>query len=93
MRKQSYNITRVTFRNVPLNVPNEELIHLCKSYGKPIDNIVHFETLNNPRNKGMRRSTRFVDLELNKGASMMNYYWLDMQNINDIDSTWIRGGL
>ena len=75
--KQLNNITRVTFKNVPLNVPNEEILQLCNSYGKPLDNKVYFETLTNQRNKGMRGSTRFVDMELKKGASMMNYYWLE----------------
>ena len=77
VKKQLNNITRVTFRNVPLNVPNEEIIHLCKSYGQPVDYIVHREILNNDRNRGMKGSTRFVDIELNKGSSMMNYYWLE----------------
>ena len=77
IKKLLNNITRVTFKNVPLNVPNEEIIHLCKSYGKPLDNKVYFETLTNSRNKGMRGSTRFVDMELNKGANMMNYYWME----------------
>ena len=34
VNKQLNNITRVTFKNVPLNVPNEEILHLCSSYGK-----------------------------------------------------------
>ena len=77
VKKQLSNITRVTFRNVPINVPNEEIIHLCWSYGKPLDNKVYYETLTNTRNKGMRGSTRFVDIELKKGASLMNYYWME----------------
>ena len=77
VNKQLNNITRVTFKNVPLNVPNEEVLHLCSSYGKPVDNKVYFETLTNQRNKGMRGSTRYVDMELTKGASMMNYYWME----------------
>ena len=67
--KQLNNITRVTFKNVPLNVPNEEILQLCNSYGKPLDNKVYFETLTNQRNKGMRGSTRFVDIELKKGPA------------------------
>ena len=31
--KQLNNIVRVTFKNVPLNVPNEEIINLCNCYG------------------------------------------------------------
>ena len=73
VRKQLSNITRVTFKNVPLNVPNEEVLNLCKSYGTPLDNKVYYETLTNNRNRGMQGSTRFVDMELGKGMSFMNY--------------------
>ena len=75
--KQLNNITRVTFKNVPINVPNEEILHVCKSYGTPYDNKVYYETLTNSRNKGMQGSTRFVDMELKKNVSMMNYYWME----------------
>ena len=57
--------------------PIEEIFHLCKSYGKPLDNKVYFETLTNSKNKGMRGSARFMDMELSKGSSMMNHYWLE----------------
>ena len=75
--KQLNNVTRVTFKNVPLNVPNEEILHLCRSYGTPCNNKVIYETLTNSRNKGMIGSTRFVDMEFARGKSMMNYYWLE----------------
>ena len=52
-RKQHSNVTKVTFKIVPLNIPDEEIIHLCETYGKPIDYIVHYEKLTNNRNKGM----------------------------------------
>ena len=45
--------TKVTFRNVPLNVPDEELLHLAFHYGKPVDNRVTREVLNNDKNRGM----------------------------------------
>ena len=75
--KQLSNITRVTFKNVPLNVTDEELIHLCLCYGKPVDMKVQYETLNNSRNKGMASSTRYVDMEMNQGSCMENYYWME----------------
>ena len=75
--QQRLNITRVTFKNVPLNVPDEEIIHLCMAYGKPVENKVHYEVLHNPKNKGHTGSTRFVDMELNEGKSFNNYYWLE----------------
>ena len=75
--QQRLNITRVTFKNVPLNVPDEEIIHLCMAYGKPVENMVRYEVLHNPKNKGHTGSTRFVDMELNEGKSFNNYYWLE----------------
>ena len=75
--KQLSNVTRVTFKNVPLNVPDEELIHLCLCYGEPVDMKVHYETLNNSRNKGMASSTRYVDMVMNQGSCMENYYWVE----------------
>ena len=76
-RKQRNNITKVTFKNVPLNIPDEEIIHLCETYGKPLDNRVHYEKLNNLKNKGMAGGTRFVEVEMFPGASMFNFYWME----------------
>ena len=75
--KQLNNVTRVTFKNVPLNVPHQEILHLCRTYGTPCENKVHYETLTNPKNKGMLRPTRFLDMQFSQGMSMMNYYWLE----------------
>ena len=76
-QKQLNNIVRVTFKNVPLNVPNEEIINLCNCYGKPVDNKVTYETLTNARNKGHTGSTRYVDMEFQPNVSMENYYWME----------------
>ena len=32
VRRKSRNVTKVTFKNVPLNVPNEEILNLCRCY-------------------------------------------------------------
>ena len=77
VRKHIHNVTRVAFKNVPLNVPDEEIIYLCWSYGVPLDNKVHWEVLTNRKNKGMVGSTRYVDMQLKKGAAFENYYWLE----------------
>ena len=69
--------TKVTFRNVPLNVPDEELLHLAYHYGKPVDNRVTREVLNNDKNRGMRGSTRFIEMNLDEGKSFLNYYWME----------------
>ena len=76
-RKQRSNVTKITFKNVPLNIPDEEIIHLCECYGKPVDYIVHYEKLFNDKNRGMQGGTRYIDIELFQGASMNNYYWME----------------
>ena len=67
----------MTFRNVPLNIQNEEILHLCETYGKPLDKTVHYEQLFNDGNRGMMGGTRYVEMELFKGASLKNFYWME----------------
>ena len=76
VKKQRQNIVRVTFKNVPLNVPDEEILNLCNSYGKPSTHV-NYEKLYNIRGLGLTGSTRFVDVELEQGVSFENYYWLE----------------
>ena len=68
------NATKVSFRNVPFSVPDEEIIELCKCYGSPINNKVHYEKLTNSRNRGMSGSIRWVEMEFKAGLSMTNFY-------------------
>ena len=88
--QQRLNITRVTFKNVPLNVPDEEIIHLCMSYGSPVENKVQYEVLRNSRNKGHTGSTRFVDMELNEDSSFNNYTtgWKVRSLETRVDGSW-----
>ena len=37
--------TKVTFKGVPISVPNEENLHLCRHYGKLVDGVVHRQTI------------------------------------------------
>ena len=76
-RRQCSNITKITFKNVPLNIPDEEVIQLAETYGKPVDYIVHYERLNNYKNRGMMGGTRFIDVELFTGAALNNFYWME----------------
>ena len=64
--------TKILFRNVPLNVPDEEIINLCMSYGDPVGWVTR-EKLTNNRDKGMPGSNRSVEVNLNIGASFENY--------------------
>ena len=75
--RQRNNVTKITFRNVPLNIPDEEIVQLVETYGKPVDFTVHYERLNNYKNRGMVGGTRFMDVELFPGASMNNFHWME----------------
>ena len=77
VRQQLKNVTRVTFKNVPLNVPDEEIINLCVCYGKLVDGTVRYETLRNIKGRTLSGSTRFVDMYLDEGKSFFNYYWME----------------
>ena len=76
-RRQRNNVTKVTFKNLPLNIPDEEIVNLVECYGKPVDYVVHYEKMNNNKNKGMVSGTRFIELELFSGASLNNFYWME----------------
>ena len=73
------NVTRVTFKNMPMSVPDEEIIHLCKTYSTPVDSIVHREVvrLSAPTRRTVTGSTRYVDVNLNSQTHFRNFYWLE----------------
>ena len=77
VKKQLNNVTKIVFKNVPLNVPDEEILNLCLCYGEPIDNVIHYEKMFNTRNKGMIGSTRYVEMTFNDGAIFNNFYWME----------------
>ena len=76
--KQTNNLTRVTFRNVPYNIPDEEIIHLCKVYGEPFENRVYYEKPS-ARTRGIPQSTRYVQMKMAAGKQFENYYWLKVR--------------
>ena len=82
-RRQRSNISKITFKNVPLNIPDEEIVNLCETYGKPVDYIVQYERMYNDKNRGMVGSTRVMDVELFQGASLFNYYWMEGPLVGD----------
>ena len=83
VRKQRQNTVRVSFKNVPLNVPDEEILNICNSYGKPVSQV-SYEKLNNIRGYKVTGSTRYVDVELEQGVCFENYYWLECPLPGDI---------
>ena len=74
----SNKATKVTFKGVPITVPNEEIIHLCKHYGKPVDNKVHRQIMRLGSNikHTINNSNRIVEVQLQPGKFMRNFYWL-----------------
>ena len=43
--KMISDVVKVVFKNVPLYVPDEEILHLCQYYGTVVDNTVYKEQL------------------------------------------------
>ena len=37
---QTANVTKVTFMNVPFNIPDEDILNLCRCYGELVEYIV-----------------------------------------------------
>ena len=74
----SNKATKVTCKGVPITVPNEEIIHLCKHYGKPVDNKVHRQIMRLGSNikRTINNSKRIVEVQLQPGKFMRNFYWL-----------------
>ena len=73
------NVTKVTFKNVPMSVPDEEIINICKAYSTPVDNIVHREMvrLSGPTKRTITGSTRYVEVNLDSQTHFRNFYWLE----------------
>ena len=70
----STRVTEVTFRNVPLCIPDEEIINLCGCYGLPINNEVYCKA--SAQMRGAVGSTRYVKMQMNPGKQFENFYWL-----------------
>ena len=73
---QTANLTKVTFKNVAFNIPDEEILNLCSCYGELVDSVVSYEkpTLNS---RGVMGATRYVDIKLTPGKQLENFYWLE----------------
>ena len=74
--KQMADLTRVTFKHVPFNVPDEEILNLCSCYGDVGASTVSFEqpSINS---RGVMGATRYVDLKITPGKQFENFYWLE----------------
>ena len=80
VKKMLHNVTKVTFKNVPMYVPDEEILHLCGIYGTVVDDKVHWEQqrITTSKKRGVLVSpTRFVHMHFNNGAAFNNFYWME----------------
>ena len=72
----SLQSTKVTFIDVPLTVPDEELRHLCTLHGTLIDGTVHrvYVKLGGISKVSIPGPTRWLNVQITK--PLRNYYWL-----------------
>ena len=85
--KRISDVVKVTFKNVPLSVPDEEILHLCGVYGNVTENEVYRDQIKitTSKQKGFLLSpTRYVYMNLNAGSEFKNYYWLEGPMEGDI---------
>ena len=75
VRRQFSRSVEVSFKNVPLCIPDEEIINLCKCYGEPVNNEVYYKS--SELTRGVLGGTRFVEMKLNQGKQFENYYWME----------------
>ena len=70
--------TKVTFKNVPISVPDEEILHLCSQYGDVKDDRVRREVIHFGGAKKLKimSSTRWVEMTMKPGKAFRNFYWL-----------------
>ena len=72
--------TKVTFRNVPIEIPDEEILNLCAVYRK-VEGKVNRETVTIDNTKlgkvKLPSATRFVNMKLLPGKKFNNYYWVE----------------
>lgn len=74
--KQKTDTIKVTFRNVPWDIPDEEIINLCQVYGTPLNNQVNYEQMPKAY-RGLRGPTRAVDMKMTPGKQFENFYWME----------------
>jgi hypothetical protein len=82
VKRQGGRTVRVTFRDVPHFVLDEELRNIVETFGKAADDRVYYEP-GDGRMKGLVNvNTRHIDMELGN-MQMPNYFWLEGPNKGD----------
>ena len=75
-KQEKKTTTKVIFRNVPLSVPDEEILSMCPIYGELVGGVTR-ERVNNTNDRGMFSNNRSIEINLNAGVSFENYYWME----------------
>ena len=73
---QSGTKVRLVFRECPLSIPDDEILHIAKTFCNPTDDIVHYEQMNS-KGKSIRSGTRYLEVELKPGVVLPTYFWLE----------------
>jgi hypothetical protein len=78
-RIQSSRTVRVTFRDVPHYIYNEELFNIVNCYGKAVDLMVHFGPPGSDKARGLiNMNTRSILMQLDAAKpSLPSYFWLE----------------
>ena len=76
-KRQSCKAVNVTFKNVPLIVPDHELMNIVETYGTPVDSVVHYQNPKNSKAKGIiNLNTRYIEMQPGE-KKMPNFFWLE----------------
>ena len=67
--------TKVTFLNVPRDIPDEELIHFCNHFGQVKDETVYYGKHHGGKFNGLYSGSRWVDMEVDVTKTLINYVW------------------
>ena len=76
-RRQGNRTVRLTFREVPHFVCDEELLNIVQCYGAPTDSVMHYDQSPNPKCNGLVNvSTRHMEITLGD-KQIPNYFWVE----------------
>ena len=67
--------TKVTFLNVPRDIPDEELIHFSNYFGVVKDETVYYGKHHGGKLDGLYNGSRWLDMEIDTRKSLVNYVW------------------
>ena len=67
--------TKVTFLNVPRDIPDEELIHFCNYFGQVKDETVYYGKHHGGKLNGLYNGSRWLEMVLDTRKSLINYVW------------------